>query len=154
MGPITIVPVGKAPTGLCADNTDNAHSACDLLTEDRERRWRPHGGFVPSGTRWVHIRPAARGAQRARAVTTCRKGPQVRQLAKPRPGSTSGSGSEFESPHPHIAIATPRDATITDMDRDWMRDRLEEFREACEQYARSSEGQYVGDRDIRARMHA
>jgi Protein of unknown function (Hypoth_ymh) len=34
-----------------------------------------------------------------------------------------------------------------------MRDRLEEFREACEQYARSSEGQYVGDRDIRARMH-
>jgi uncharacterized protein (TIGR02391 family) len=38
------------------------------------------------------------------------------------------------------------------MDRDWMRERLEEFRGVCEDYARSSEGDYVGDRRIRARM--
>jgi hypothetical protein len=39
------------------------------------------------------------------------------------------------------------------MDRDWMRERLEEFRAVCEDYAHSSEGDYVGDRRVRARMH-
>jgi Protein of unknown function (Hypoth_ymh) len=44
-------------------------------------------------------------------------------------------------------------ATITTMDRDWMRERLEEFREVCEYYARSRRpGESVGDRNIRARM--
>jgi hypothetical protein len=44
-------------------------------------------------------------------------------------------------------------ATITTMDRDWMRERLEEFRRVCEEYAHSYRpGDYVGDPDIRARM--
>jgi hypothetical protein len=34
-----------------------------------------------------------------------------------------------------------------------MRGRLEEFRAVCEEYARSSEGEWVGNRDVRARMH-
>jgi hypothetical protein len=29
------------------------------------------------------------------------------------------------------------------MDRDWMRERLEEFRAVCEEYAHSSEGDYT-----------
>ena len=33
-----------------------------------------------------------------------------------------------------------------------MRERLEEFRGVCEDYARSSEGAYVSDPRIRARM--
>jgi hypothetical protein len=39
------------------------------------------------------------------------------------------------------------------MDRDWMRDRLEEFRAACDIYARSSHGHITGDPRLRARMH-
>jgi hypothetical protein len=35
----------------------------------------------PSGTRWVHAEPAGKGLQRARAVTTGAKEPQVRPSA-------------------------------------------------------------------------
>jgi hypothetical protein len=49
-----------------------------------------HGG--------VHVEPAARGVQRARAVTTGAIEPQVRCLRKPPPGTTSEGGPEFESP--------------------------------------------------------
>jgi hypothetical protein len=39
------------------------------------------------------------------------------------------------------------------MDREWMRKRLEEFREVCEEYAHSyPPSEYLGDPNIRARM--
>jgi uncharacterized protein Ymh len=39
------------------------------------------------------------------------------------------------------------------MDRDWMRDRLEEFRSICQKYADSHAPGYSGDPEIQARMH-
>ena len=40
------------------------------------------------------------------------------------------------------------------MDRDWMRERLEEFRAVCVEYGHSIDsGEYVGDRSVQARMH-
>lgn len=60
-------------------------------------------GRGPAGTRWVHTEPAGRGAQRARAVTTGAKEPQVSSPAQPPPGTASGDGPEFESPHPTAA---------------------------------------------------
>jgi hypothetical protein len=41
-------------------------------------------------------------------------------------------------------------ATITTMDRDWMRERLEEFRAVCEEYERSSQHGSIGDENVRA----
>src|SRR5215207_10080862 len=46
-------------------------------------------GRGPAGTRWVHTEPAGRGAQRARAVTTGAKEPQVSPPAQPPPGTAS-----------------------------------------------------------------
>src|SRR5215211_1864289 len=43
--------------------------------------------------------PAGKGLQRARAVTTEAKEPQVSQPAQPRSGNASRGGPEFESPH-------------------------------------------------------
>jgi uncharacterized protein (TIGR02391 family) len=39
------------------------------------------------------------------------------------------------------------------MDRGWMQERLEEFRAVCDQYARTTRADYVGDRGTQARMH-
>jgi hypothetical protein len=40
------------------------------------------------------------------------------------------------------------------MDRDWMRERLEEFRAVCVEYGHSIDpGEYVGDRSVQARLH-
>ena len=46
-----------------------------------------------------------------------------------------------------------RNATITTMDRDWMRERLEEFRAVCQEYERSSQHGSIGDENVLARMH-
>jgi hypothetical protein len=61
---------------------------------------RDRTGPEPAGTRWVHAEPAGRGLQRARAVTTGAKDPQVRPPAQPPPGTMSGGGPEFEFPRP------------------------------------------------------
>ena len=58
-------------------------------------------GPQPAGTQWVHAEPAGSGVQRAPAVTTGAKEPQVRLPTPPPPGTTSGGGPEFESPHLH-----------------------------------------------------
>ncbi|HEX6435065.1 MAG TPA: TIGR02391 family protein [Gemmatimonadales bacterium] len=47
----------------------------------------------------------------------------------------------------------PGNATITTMDRDWMRERLEKFRAVCEECAHSNQDGYGGDPRVRARMH-
>jgi hypothetical protein len=73
-----------------------------LVAEDRSAVGvRDRTGPEPTGTRWVHAEPAGRGVQRARAVTTGAKEPQVRPPAQPPPGTTSGGGPEFASPHLH-----------------------------------------------------
>jgi hypothetical protein len=61
------------------------------------------------GTRWVHIRSAARGAQRAPAVTTGCEEPQVNDRMWPSTGRPVGGGPEFESPHsPQLRSRYPR----------------------------------------------
>jgi hypothetical protein len=52
-----------------------------------------------------------------------------------------------------VCRAVPGNATITGVDRDWMRDRLAEFRKVCEAYSQSHPPGFPGDRDVRARMH-
>ena len=74
------------------------------------RSVRDRTGPEPAGTRWVHPEPAGRGLQRAPAVTTGAKEPQVRPPAQPPPGTTSGDGPEFESPTYQLGCCWPRSA--------------------------------------------
>jgi hypothetical protein len=77
-----------------------------LVAEDRSAGGvRDRTGPEPAGTRWVHAEPAGRGLQRARAVTTEAKEPQLRPPAQPRPGNASRGGPEFESPHLHSSAS-------------------------------------------------
>lgn len=51
-------------------------------------------------TRWLHAEPAGRGAQRARAVTTGVKEPQVRPPTPPPSGTTSDGRVRVRVSHP------------------------------------------------------
>jgi Protein of unknown function (Hypoth_ymh) len=72
-------------------------------------------------------------------------------------GSARPERSEGASQARGTDLGVPRltcgKATIPSMDRDWMRQRLEEFRAVCEEYARSFQGRDVGDDRVQARMH-
>jgi hypothetical protein len=65
----------------------------------RARCVRDRTGQGRGGTRWVHARSAARGAERAPAVTAGHEEVQVNTRCGPRAGNPAGGGPEFESPY-------------------------------------------------------
>ena len=89
------------------------------------------------------VRAPSSGSQRSPAVTAVsRRGPDPRQR---RIAVNLTVLPKLAVPIAVRRAGLPGNATITTMDRDWMRERLEKFRAVCEECAHSNQDGYGGD---------